>query len=201
MGSRDLLRRRREWLVESGKLEVFGVELDSRLQSGGENRASWLGAFESMGPPEGLRVADVEYLALGPGGRKVGERLKSGAKVVKAKKPRGKVEAKVAVEDGADVGRRCAYDRGVEWVSENLEREGVRFEDRVSDSAWAMLLWARESQVSKQSFWTQVYSKIAPAKAERELAAMRADDMVADERLVARVLRLCVKAREEAGVR
>lgn len=183
-------RVRREWLGSSGKVEAFTDRLGELLDGGVGKVEAWDRAFLEMGPPEELLVrVDAPRKGRPP---KV-----KGAEKPREKKPSGEKSAPPVVETG----RRCAYDRGVEWVAENLENETVEYGDRVSDSAWAMLQWARGGAISKQSFWTQVYSKIAPAKAERELAAMQADDMRADQNLIARVLRLCQKAEKEAGVR
>lgn len=107
---------------------------------------------------------------------------------------RNKAKEEVPVESD---GRRCSYEDGVEWVAANLFREDVREEDRPSDIAWGLLMWARSGGAAQQSFFTQVYAKLAPAKAEREYAAMQKEGLARDERLVEKVLRLARKAESE----
>lgn len=176
---------RRAWLHENGKMDAFVRELAIRIGSGQRRALAWGGAFVEVGGPEAM-------LGNAKPARVVKEKK---VRPVKVEKPEGESVVELEVAGG----RKCSYDRGVEWVAETLENEEVVFGDRPSDSAWAMREWARSGPLTKQSFWTTIYSKIAPAKAQRELEAVLEDDMRADERLVARVLRLAIRARAEAG--
>lgn len=178
---------RRAWLHENGKMDEFVKELAIRMGSGQRRSVAWGGAFVEVGGPEAML------------GNAKPVRVVKEKKVRPVKKAVEKPEGESVVELEVAGGRKCSYDRGVEWVAETLENEDVGFGDRPSDSAWAMREWARSGPLTKQSFWTTIYSKIAPAKAQRELEAVLEDDMRADERLVARVLRLAIRARAEAG--
>ncbi len=73
-------------------------------------------------------------------------------------------------------GKECTANQAVEWVAENLEVRGIKPQDAPSAAAWAMLMWARTSPITKSEYWKHYYGKIISGQATDEAEGPFKDD-------------------------
>ena len=86
--------------------------------------------------------------------------------------------------------KRVATVKVVEWVASNMQVSDVIASQAPSSEAWGMLVWARRSPVNESQFWSGVYAKLLPSRAQIEGEMRYADDGKGVEDLAKRLLAL-----------
>lgn len=96
-------------------------------------------------------------------------------KIVGCDLPSG-TPAEKLIERGRFLATEGAPRDVVQWVAANIAVLAPLVDDCPCPEAWALLSFARSSDDNEKTFWTMVYGKIMPTKAELNDTSERRDD-------------------------
>jgi hypothetical protein len=89
-------------------------------------------------------------------------------------------------------GKKALHPENIRWVAEHVAIDQVHKADAPSSTAWGLLQWVLKSPANQATFWTQIYTKLVPAKAREE------GDRLADDGGLIALLDEVEKASQEA---